>query len=70
MAGDGGAKAHRDRTDVTRPARRRANGRLEAECGRLVGLGAARLRRDEPAPLTRAGYIVVADPEGTAYCLD
>jgi hypothetical protein len=43
---------------------------LEAECERLVGLGATRLRRDEPAPPTSAGYIVMADPEGNEFCLD
>lgn len=43
---------------------------LEAECERLVGLGATRLHRDEPAPPTNAGYIVMADPEGNEFCLD
>ncbi|MGW6604057.1 VOC family protein [Streptomyces sp. NPDC055036] len=43
---------------------------LDAECERLVGLGAARLRRDGPAPPTSAGYIVMADPEGSELCLD
>jgi hypothetical protein len=43
---------------------------LEAECERLVGLGATRLRRDEPAPPTSAGYIVMADPEGNEFCVD
>ncbi|MFF4879675.1 VOC family protein [Micromonospora sp. NPDC000668] len=43
---------------------------LEAECERLVGLGATRLRRDEPAPPTSAGYIVMVDPEGSEFCLD
>lgn len=43
---------------------------LEAECERLVGLGATRLRRDEPAPPTSAGYIVMADPEENEFCLD
>ncbi|WP_328876404.1 hypothetical protein OHT76_43795 [Streptomyces sp. NBC_00287] len=43
---------------------------LEAECERLVGLGATRLRRDEPAPPTSAGYIVMADPEGNEFCRD
>src|SRR4051812_18508820 len=36
---------------------------LEAECARLVALGATRLRRDEPAPPLSAGFIVLADPE-------
>ena len=43
---------------------------LEAECDRLVGLGATRLRRDEPAPPMSAGFIVMADPEGNEFCLD
>ncbi|MFE7463022.1 VOC family protein [Streptomyces sp. NPDC057499] len=43
---------------------------LEAECGRLVALGAKRVRRDEPAPPLRAGFIVMADPEGNEFCLD
>jgi catechol 2,3-dioxygenase-like lactoylglutathione lyase family enzyme len=42
---------------------------LEAECDRLVALGAKRLRRDEPAPLS-PGHIVLADPEGNEFCLD
>ncbi|MFD3307300.1 VOC family protein [Streptomyces sp. NPDC058694] len=43
---------------------------LEAECERLVGLGATRSRRDEPAPPAGAGYFVMADPEGSESCLD
>jgi hypothetical protein len=43
---------------------------LEAECERLVGLGATRVRRDEPAPPLGAGHIVMADPEGNEFCLD
>jgi glyoxalase superfamily protein len=43
---------------------------LEAECDRLVGLGATRLRRDEPAPPLSLGFIVMADPEGNEFCLD
>lgn len=43
---------------------------LEAECERLVGLGATRLRRDEPTPPAGASYIVMADPEGNEFCLD
>lgn len=43
---------------------------LEAECERLVGLSATRLRGDELAPVTSAGYIVMADPEGNEFCLD
>ena len=43
---------------------------LEAECSRLVGLGAARLQRHEPAPPLSHGFIVMADPEGNEFCLD
>jgi hypothetical protein len=43
---------------------------LEAECDRLVRLGATRLRRFEPAPPMSAGFIVMADPEGNEFCLD
>jgi hypothetical protein len=43
---------------------------LEAECGRLVGLGARRLQRFEPEPPMSAGFIVMADPEGNEFCLD
>lgn len=43
---------------------------LEAEAERLVGLGAARLRRFEPAPPLSAGFIVLGDPEGNEFCLD
>ena len=43
---------------------------LEAECARLVGLGASRVRRFEPAPPMSAGFIVMADPEGNEFCLD
>ncbi|MFF1392459.1 VOC family protein [Streptomyces sp. NPDC058287] len=43
---------------------------LEAECARLVALGAARVRRDEPAPPLSTGYIVMSDPEGNEFCLD
>jgi len=43
---------------------------LEAECARLVGLGASRLRRQEPAPPLSYGHIVMADPEGNEFCLD
>lgn len=40
---------------------------LEAECDRLVALGATRVRRYEPAPLMSAGYIVMTDPEGNEF---
>lgn len=43
---------------------------LEAECDRLVALGAKRVRRDEPAPPMSAGHIVMTDPEGNEFCLD
>ncbi|KAA2253846.1 VOC family protein [Solihabitans fulvus] len=43
---------------------------LDAECDRLVALGAMRLRRVEPAPPLDAGTIVMADPEGNEFCLD
>src|SRR3954451_7593680 len=43
---------------------------LESECRRLLGLGAPRLRREEPAPPMSAGFIVMADPEGNEFCLD
>ncbi len=43
---------------------------LEAECDRLVALGATRVRRDEPAPPLSTGFIVMTDPEGNEFCLD
>lgn len=43
---------------------------LEAECERLVGLGARRVERHEPEPPMGAGHIVMADPEGNEFCLD
>ncbi|NUT99393.1 MAG: VOC family protein [Saccharothrix sp.] len=43
---------------------------LEAECARLVALGATRLRRHEPSPPMEAGFIVMQDPEGNEFCLD
>jgi hypothetical protein len=43
---------------------------LEVECHRLVGLGATRVRRHEPAPPMSAGFIVMSDPEGNEFCLD
>ncbi|PIE26185.1 MAG: glyoxalase [Micrococcales bacterium] len=42
---------------------------LEAECHRLVGLGATRLQRIEPEPPLEFGVIVMADPEGNEFCL-
>ena len=43
---------------------------LDAECARLVALGATRLSRHEPEPPLSAGHIVLADPEGNELCLD
>lgn len=43
---------------------------LEAECARLVELGATRLHRFEPHPPMGLGHIVMADPEGNEFCLD
>ena len=43
---------------------------LEAECDRLVALGATRVSRFEPEAPMSAGHIVMADPEGNEFCLD
>jgi hypothetical protein len=43
---------------------------LEAECERLVALGAKRVRRHEPEPPMETGFIVMTDPEGNEFCLD
>src|SRR5215471_9195057 len=43
---------------------------LEAECERLVALGATRVRRFEPDRATSAGHIVMTDPEDNEFCLD
>lgn len=43
---------------------------LETECERLVALGAARVKRHEPAPPMSHGFIVMTDPEGNEFCLD
>ncbi|MBX7267238.1 hypothetical protein KIF24_15265 [Micromonospora sp. Llam7] len=43
---------------------------LQAECDRLVALGATQVRRVEPAPPLEAGFIVLTDPEGNEFCLD
>ncbi|WP_280419927.1 VOC family protein [Nocardia carnea] len=43
---------------------------LEAECERLVALGATRMKRFEPNPPMESGFIVMADPEGNEFCLD
>jgi hypothetical protein len=43
---------------------------LEAECDRLVALGASLLRRVEADPPMGEGFLVMADPEGNEFCLD
>jgi hypothetical protein len=43
---------------------------LEAECERLVALGATRQQRYEPSPPLDAGHIMMTDPEGNEFCLD
>lgn len=43
---------------------------LEAECERLVSLGACRIQRLEPDPPMGFGHIVMQDPEGNVFCLD
>ncbi|WP_116952335.1 VOC family protein [Jiangella endophytica] len=43
---------------------------LEAECERLVALGATRVRRFEPDAWQSVGFIVMTDPEGNEFCLD
>jgi hypothetical protein len=43
---------------------------LEAECARLVTLGATRVRRVEPDGPMEAGFVVMQDPEGNEFCLD
>lgn len=43
---------------------------LEAECDRLLALGATRVQRHEPAPPMSPGFIVMQDPEGNEFCLD
>ncbi len=43
---------------------------LEAECDRLVALGATRVSRSEPDPPMSHGFIVMQDPEGNEFCLD
>ncbi len=42
---------------------------LEAECERLVSLGATRVARHEPGAMD-GGHIVMQDPEGNEFCLD
>lgn len=43
---------------------------LEAECERLVALGATRIERHDPEPPMGGGHIVMEDPEGNVFCLD
>jgi hypothetical protein len=43
---------------------------LEAECDRLVALGATRVQRFDPTPPMGFGTIVMQDPEGNEFCLD
>jgi len=43
---------------------------LEAECERLVALGATRIQRFEPEPPMSHGHLVLQDPEGNEFCLD
>ncbi|MFE3999528.1 VOC family protein [Nocardioides sp. YIM B13467] len=43
---------------------------LEAECERVVAIGATRVRRFEPDPPMSLGFIVMEDPEGNVFCLD
>jgi hypothetical protein len=43
---------------------------LEAECDRLVALGAKRVRRFDPNPPLDFGTITMTDPEGNEFCLD
>jgi Glyoxalase-like domain len=43
---------------------------LETEAERLVGHGATRIERHEPAPPLGFGHIIMADPEGNEFCLD
>jgi len=43
---------------------------LETEAERLVGLGATRVQRYDPAPPLQLGTIVMSDPEGNEFCLD
>ena len=42
---------------------------LEAECERLVALGARRVTRFEPEPPWSLGFIVMRDPEGNEFCV-
>lgn len=57
----------RSASDLTGDERMTA---LEAECERLLTLGASRIARHEPEPPMSIGFIVMADPEGNEFCLD
>ncbi|QYJ03471.1 hypothetical protein KUV85_14210 [Nocardioides panacisoli] len=43
---------------------------LEAECERLMVLGASRVSRTDPELPMELGFIVMTDPEGNEFCLD
>jgi catechol 2,3-dioxygenase-like lactoylglutathione lyase family enzyme len=43
--------------------------KLEAECTRLVALGATRVERFERGQMS-LGHIIMRDPEGNEFCLD
>ena len=43
---------------------------FEAEAGRLVALGATRVRRVDPDGALETGFVVMLDPEGNEFCLD
>jgi len=43
---------------------------LEAACKKLIGHGAARVRRVESDGPMETGFIVMQDPEGNEFCLD
>lgn len=42
---------------------------LEARAVELVALGATRVERHEPGPMS-GGFVVMRDPEGNEFCLD
>ncbi|WP_037853623.1 VOC family protein [Streptomyces sp. NRRL S-340] len=43
---------------------------LEAECKRLLALGATRVRRQDPASAIDAGHIVMTDLEGNEFRIE
>ena len=62
-------RVHLDlRAAVGLPAEERSDA-LEAECTRLVALGASRVRRMEADEINNV-CIVMQDPEGNEFCLD